>query len=212
MQTLLLRKCAVAPLQNIWMAILREFGPFAVCLQYTQPYCHYIVSLSFVIRYRWVEWRHWGRTRIRCTMQVQSCLLLLSHPWQVSACGFSIEKSCCAKCATNFGAAVWKRFFGFGFCFYSTCVFLPRARRSVLFLRRRPKLIKKNNKTHYWQEMYSVYNKEIHLRYVHYKTLWKSTYSRNNQLQYSLYNNRAKLWIQFYSLRLTIHKDSGDHS
>jgi len=32
----------------------------------------------------------------------------MNHPWQVSACfsGFSIEKSCCAECATNFGAAV----------------------------------------------------------------------------------------------------------
>lgn len=39
------------------------------------------------------------------------------------------------------------------FCFYiyRTFVFLPRARRSVLFLRRRPKLIK-NNKTQYWQQ------------------------------------------------------------
>lgn len=39
----------------------------------------------------------------------------------------------------------------FCFCFYRMFVFLPRARRSVLFLRRRPKLIQ-NNKTHYWQE------------------------------------------------------------
>jgi hypothetical protein len=37
------------------------------------------------------------------------------------------------------------------FYFYRTFVILPRARRSVLFLRRRPKLIK-NNKTQYWQE------------------------------------------------------------
>lgn len=147
------------------------------------------------------------RRRIRCTMQV---LLLPVDAVASSMASFDLFSriSVGARCATNIGAAVWKRISVYGFFFiyifffyfYRTFVFLPRARRSVLFLRRRPKLIK-NNRTQYLAGKYTVfYNREIHLLYVHNKFLYiKVHLTQIITCHVPLYIKISNPWINFYS-------------
>lgn len=147
------RKCTVAPLQNygttICHALIFENGR-----QDTQPSYPYLVSYAI---YNLVHVGGVAPLR-KDKNQMHNAGLVLPVVDESSMASFGLffrifyrEVLLCGVCHKFWCSSLNEKESVFCFYFYRTFVFLPRARRSVLFLRRRPKLIK-NNKTQYWQE------------------------------------------------------------